>query len=220
MSQAEHNTVADDVLEQGGRRAGCQHITLCRTSRRSDRVLDDEVCRVVVLEPFWFSKGDAPVRRAWAGRTTRRHVFHAAHGGLAGQVVRFRQISSSYGGGAGRVRRPCSRQAAEVCLELFEEPYTSMRGRSGRRKYTGIGNPRSGYGRWTSRDVLSPLAGAAVLHVFRIELICLFSSYMLSLKSVTFTYQEVITVDEQGAATPAVRVSARRTSRRSAHHLP
>ena len=85
--------MADDILERGAvKERGRQHVQHVEPAAGLADVLDDEVRRVVILEPFLVLEGVVHlcVGHGAGVEPDVEHVFHAAHGGLAGRVVRVR----------------------------------------------------------------------------------------------------------------------------------
>ena len=171
--RAEHDTVADDVLERGAvEERGRQYVQHVEPAAGLADVLDDEVCRVVVLEPFLVLEGVVHlcVGHGAGVEPDVEHVFHAAHGGLAGRVVRVRagqlvDVRAVQVGLAVLVQG----QAAEVCLELFEGAvHVDARVvRVVRNPHGNRGAPEAVTGDGPVACVLNPLTELAVLHVFR-----------------------------------------------------
>ena len=205
--------MADDVLERGAvEERGGQHVQHVEPAAGLADVLDDEVCRVVVFEPFLVLEGVVHLRVGHGAGVEPdvEHVFHAAHGGLAGRVVRVRagqlvDVRAVQVGFAVLVQG----QAAEVCLELFEGAV-----HVDARVVRVVRNPHGNRGapEAVTRDgpvacILNPLAELAVLHVFRdpVDLLVQLVHAVLEVGDLHVPGGDC-TVDERGAAAPAVRV--------------
>ena len=211
--RAEHNTVADDVLERGAvEERGRQYVQHVEPAAGLTDVLDDEICRVVVLEPFLVLEGVVHlcVGHGAGVEPDVEHVFHAAHGGLAGRVVRVRagqlvNVRAVQVGFAVLVQG----QAAEVCLELFEGAvHVHARVvRVVRNPHGDRGAPEAVTGDGPVACVLNPLAELAVLHVFRdpVDLLVQLVHAVLEVGDLHVPGGDC-TVDERGTAAPAVRV--------------
>ena len=205
--------MADDVLERGAvEERGRQHVQHVEPAAGLTDVLDDEVCRVVVLEPFLVLEGVVHlcVGHGAGVEPDVEHVFHAAHGGLTGRVVRVRA------GQLVNVRAVQVRfavlvqgQATEVCLELLEGAvHVHARVvRVVRNPHGNRGAPEAVTGDGPVACVLNPLTELAVLHVFRdpVDLLVQLVHAVLEVGDLHVPGGDC-TVDERGAATPAVRV--------------